>query len=112
MANLKDIFLTSLAPLVWGSTYLVTTEFLPSGYPLTAAVLRALPAGLLLLLFVRKFPQGIWWVKVALLGALNFSIFWWLLFEAAYRLPGWIAATVGAVQPLLVIFLASKLLGR
>jgi len=112
MTNTKDMLITSLAPLVWGSTYIVTTAFLPAGYPITAAVLRALPAGLLLLLLVRKLPHGIWWLKVALLGALNFSIFWWLLFEAAYRLPGGIAATVGAIQPLLVIFLASKILSR
>ena len=44
-----DTFLTALAPAIWGSTYLVTTEFLPAGYPLTLAVLRALPAGLLLM---------------------------------------------------------------
>ena len=55
------LFLTALAPIVWGSTYLVTTEMLPAGMPLTLAMLRALPAGLLLLLFLRKLPQGIWW---------------------------------------------------
>ena len=46
-----------------------------------------------------------------LLGTLNFSIFWWLLFVAAYRLPGGVAATVMAIQPLIVIFLARMLLG-
>lgn len=106
-----DVFLTALAPAIWGSTYLVTTEFLPADYPMHVAMLRALPAGLLLLLFVRKLPQGVWWPKVFLLGALNFSVFWWLLFEAAYRLPGGVAATVGAIQPLIVIFLARGLLG-
>lgn len=106
-----DLLLTALAPAIWGSTYLVTTEFLPAGFPLTVAMLRALPAGLLLLLMVRALPVGIWWFRVLVLGALNFSIFWWLLFVAAYRLPGGVAATVGAIQPLLVIFLAHKLLG-
>ena len=43
------ILATALAPLIWGSTYLVTTEFLPPGRPFTAALLRVLPAGLLLL---------------------------------------------------------------
>jgi len=56
-------------------------------------------------------PSGILWLKILVLGALNFSIFWWLLFVAAYRLPGGVAATVGAIQPLMVIFLAHKLLG-
>lgn len=106
-----DLLLTAIAPAIWGSTYLVTTEFLPAGYPLTVAMLRALPAGLLLLLVVRQLPQGIWWARVLVLGALNFSIFWWLLFVAAYRLPGGVAATVGAIQPLIVILLARALLG-
>jgi probable blue pigment (indigoidine) exporter len=99
-----DILLTALAPAVWGSTYIVTTELLPDGYPLSVAMLRALPAGLLLLVLVRTLPQGIWWLRVTVLGALNFSIFWWLLFVAAY--PGGVAATVGAVQPLIVLGLA------
>lgn len=111
MTRATDILLTALAPAIWGSTYLVTTEMLPAGYPLTLAVLRGLPAGLLLLLIVRRLPQGIWWAKVAILGALNFSIFWWLLFEAAYRLPGGVAATAGAIQPLVVLMLARGILG-
>ncbi|SPY77599.1 EamA family transporter [Providencia rustigianii] len=104
------LFLTALAPIVWGSTYLITTEMLPAGMPLTLAVLRALPAGLLLLLFLRQLPQGIWWLRVIILGVLNFSLFWWLLFISAYRLPGGVAATVGAVQPLIVLFLSRWLL--
>lgn len=106
-----DLLLTAVAPAIWGSTYLVTTEFLPAGYPLTLAMLRALPAGLLLLLLVRRFPTGLWLAKVFVLGALNFSIFWSLLFVAAYNLPGGVAATVGAIQPLIVIFLARAFLG-
>ncbi len=103
MAKRADLALTALAPAIWGSTYLVTTELLPPGYPLTVSLLRALPAGLLLLLLVRQLPTGLWWNRVFLLGALNFSIFWALLFVAAYRLPGGVAATVGAVQPLIVV---------
>ncbi|GAA4125665.1 EamA family transporter [Aminobacter aganoensis] len=111
MSRNTDLLLTAIAPAIWGSTYIVTTEFLPAGYPLTVALLRALPAGLLLLLLVRQLPQGIWWARVLVLGALNFSVFWWLLFVAAYRLPGGVAATVGAIQPLIVILLARALLG-
>ncbi|MEL6316391.1 MAG: EamA family transporter [Pseudomonadota bacterium] len=112
MASSRDIILTAVAPAVWGSTYLITTELLPPDHPVLMATLRALPAGLLLLLIVRKLPPVAWIGRVAILGALNFSIFWALLFVAAYRLPGGVAATVGAVQPLLVILLASLLLGR
>lgn len=110
MTRVKDIFVTALAPAIWGSTYFVTTEFLPHGYPLTLAVLRALPAGLLLLLIVRRLPPREWLGRVIILGGLNFAVFWSLLFVAAYRLPGGVAATVGSIQPLAVIFLAHYLL--
>ena len=111
MPRCLDIMLTAVAPAVWGSTYLVTTEFLPDGYPLSVAMLRALPAGLLLLLAVRRLPVGAWWWKSLVLGGLNFAVFWALLFVAAYRLPGGVAATVGAIQALIVIFLARAWLG-
>jgi probable blue pigment (indigoidine) exporter len=112
MTRNADVLLTALAPSIWGSTYLVTTELLPQGYPLTVAMLRALPAGLILLVLVRQLPRGAhWWAKVIVLGALNFSIFWTMLFVAAYRLPGGVAATVGAIQPLIVLFVARALLG-
>jgi probable blue pigment (indigoidine) exporter len=111
MPRLFDILLTALAPAIWGSTYLVTTQWLPDGYPVTLALLRALPAGLLLLLFVRRLPAGAWWGRAFVLGALNFTVFWICLFVAAYRLPGGIAATVGAVQPLIVLGLARLALG-
>ncbi|OAD12814.1 EamA family transporter [Achromobacter insolitus] len=107
----SDLLLTALAPAIWGSTYVVTTLMLPQDYPLTVAMLRALPAGLLLLLAVRQLPRGIWWLRAFTLGALNFSVFWALLFVAAYRLPGGVAATLGAIQPLVVILLARSLLG-
>ena len=109
--RVADIALTALAPAVWGSTYYVATEFLPQGHPLTVAALRALPAGLLLLLVTRRAPRFAWLGRIAILGALNFTVFWWLLFEAAYRLPGGVAATLGATQALVVILLARWLLG-
>jgi probable blue pigment (indigoidine) exporter len=112
MARMSDLLITALAPLIWGSTYVVTTELLPSGYPITASALRALPAGLLLLLIVRHLPRGEWWWKSALLGAFNFTIFQTMLFVSAYRLPGGVAATVGAIQPLLVIVLARFFMGN
>ncbi len=111
MTRSFDLLLTAIAPAVWGSTYFVTTEFLPAGYPMTAATLRALPAGLFLLLLVRRLPEGLWWGRALVLGALNFSVFWAMLFVAAYRLPGGVAATVAAIQPLIVIFLARAILG-
>lgn len=111
MSRASDILLTATAPAIWGSTYIVTTELLPAGYPLTVAMLRALPAGLLLLLIVRQLPRGIWWPRSFLLGALNFSFFWAMLFVSAYRLPGGVAATLGAIQPLIVLALSRAVMG-
>lgn len=111
MPTKSDLLLTATAPIVWGSTYIVTTEFLPPDIPLTIAALRALPAGLLLLALVRQLPGRDWLGRIMVLGALNFAIFWALLFVSAYRLPGGVAATVGAVQALAVVFLSRLVLG-
>lgn len=103
---------TALAPVVWGSTYLVTTEWLPPDRPLLAGALRALPAGLLLLAVSRVLPSGSWWWRMLVLGTLNIGAFLALLYVAAYRLPGGVAATVIALQPLVVAVLAVALLGE
>lgn len=100
-----DICLTAAAPLIWGSTYLVTTEFLPPDIPLLSAALRTLPIGLLMLICLRQIPAKGWWGKIFLLGMLNIGVFQALLFVAAYRLPGGVAATIGAIQPLVVVLL-------
>ncbi|MFD7449346.1 EamA family transporter [Kitasatospora sp. NPDC059827] len=109
--RLAVLLTTALAPAVWGTTYLVTTELLPPHRPLLAAVIRCLPAGLLLIALTRTLPKGDWWWRALVLGALNIGAFQALLFIAAYRLPGGIAATVGAVQPLVTAGLSAALLG-
>ncbi len=111
MTETRDLALTALAPAIWGSSYIVTTVFLPGLSPWLVALLRALPAGLVLLLLVRQLPPLKLIPKIILLGALNFSVFWSLMFLAAYRLPGGVAATLGAVQPLFVLMLSGALLG-
>ncbi|MCX3286263.1 EamA family transporter [Streptomyces sp. NEAU-H22] len=106
------ITLTALAPVSWGTTYAVTTEFLPPDRPLFTALVRALPAGLLLLALARVLPRGAWWWKAAVLGALNIGAFFPLLFLSAYRLPGGLAAVVGSAGPLFVAGLSAVLLGQ
>ena len=101
-----------MAPALWGTTYLVTTELLPEHRPLLAGTLRALPAGLLLIGLVaalagrKSVPTGAWWWRAPLLGVLNIGVFFALLFVAAYRLPGGVAAVVGAVGPFVVAGIA------
>lgn len=102
----RDGLLTALAPAIWGSTYLVASELLPPDRPFTAAALRALPAGLLLVLACRQWPAAGQWGRLLVLAALNIGVFQALLFVAAYRLPGGLAAVLGAIQPLMVMALA------
>lgn len=108
--SVRTVAITAVAPLAWGTTYLVTAELLPPGRPLFAALVRALPAGLLLLAIVRQRPRGDWWWRAGLLGACNIGLFFPLIFLAAYHLPGGLAATVQAASPLVVMLLALVLL--
>jgi probable blue pigment (indigoidine) exporter len=105
-----DIAMTALAPLAWGTTYLVTSELLPDDRPLLAGALRALPAGVTLAIVGRVAPTGIWWWRSFVLGTLNIGAFFALLFTAAYRLPGGVAAALGGIQPLVAAGLAALLL--
>jgi probable blue pigment (indigoidine) exporter len=112
MSSAKVQAATGLAPAIWGTTYLTTTQLLPAGRPLLGAVLRALPAGLVLVAIGRRLPSGVWWWRAFVLGALNIGAFFALLFFAAYRLPGGVAATIIAAQPLLVAALSALLLSE
>jgi probable blue pigment (indigoidine) exporter len=108
----RTVLITAVAPVAWGSTYLVTEQFLPPDRPLFAALVRALPAGLLLLAFRHRLPQGIWWWRALVLGICNIGLFMPLIFLAAYHLPGGLAATLQATSPLAVMALAAGLLNE
>lgn len=96
--------------MVWGTTYIVTTHLLPDGHPIFAALMRTLPPGLIALALSRQLPRGCWWWKSLVLGGLKMAAFFPLLFIAAQRLPGGVAATLGAVQPIVIAFLAVLIL--
>ena len=101
---------TAVAPLVWGTSYIVSTELLPPDRPLFGAAVRALPAGLIAVALARQLPRGDWWWRSAVLGTLNIGAFFALLFAAAYRLPGGVGSTLGGIGPLLVAGLGYLLL--
>lgn len=61
MNRTATVLLTALAPVSWGTTYAVTSEFLPADRPLFTGMMRALPAGLVLLALARVLPRGVWW---------------------------------------------------
>jgi probable blue pigment (indigoidine) exporter len=110
--SLRTLMITAVAPIAWGTTYIVTENFLPPDRPLFAAAARALPAGLVLLAWRRQLPHGDWWWKAALLGLCNIGLFFPLIFLAAYELPGGLAATVQAMSPLAVMAIALPALGE
>ena len=104
--NWRTLVLTALAPIAWGSGYYVTETFLPPDRPLFGAMVRALPFGLLLLAFRPRLPQGVWWWRSLVLGTLNVGAFFVLIFVAAYRLPGGLAATLTATAPVMMMLFA------
>lgn len=103
---LRWILLGAIAPVSWGSVYFVTLHWIPAEEPLTAAALRALPAGLLLLLVRRRLPHGAWWWRSLVLGALNCSGFFVLVYFAAKLLPTSIAAMLMSLSPIAMMLIA------
>lgn len=110
--NWRTPLFTAVAPIAWGSTYLVSSHLLPTDRPLFAAAVRALPAGLILWAFSRQLPRGEWWWKSAVLGILMVGAFFPLIFLAAFRLPGGMAATLTATAPIAMMLLAWLLIGE
>jgi len=106
------IVATAFGPMLWGTTYIVFSRTLPTDHPLLISALRALPAGLILLVVVRSLPSAKILLPVTTLAMTNIGFFFALLLISAARLPGGITATLAACQPLLVAFISWPLLGR
>ncbi|MFI8320089.1 DMT family transporter [Streptomyces sp. NPDC085529] len=106
------VVLTAVAPVAWGANYYVTHAFLPADTPLYGAALRALPAGAVLLALARKRPRGAWWGRSAVLGLLNVSVFFVLVYAASQLLPTSVASTVMAVSPLAMMLIAWALVAE
>ena len=109
---LRTILITLLGPMLWGTTYAVFTETLPVSHPLLTGALRALPAGLILLALNPRIPPLAALKRHAVIGFSNIGLFFALLFVAASRMPGGLAATLGAIQPLVVVLISAWLIGR
>lgn len=104
------MLVTAIAPIAWGSSYVVTRQLLPADSPLWGGLLRALPAGLILLLISRRLPKGSWWWRSLLLGALNVGGFFVLIYIAGQRLPSSLAATLMSTSALVMMLLAWAML--
>ena len=103
-------YAAALTPIIFGTTYVLTTEFLPPGRPLLAALMRSLPTGLVLIIG-SPIPSRRWMARFLVLSVLYASGLFPLLFIAAYRLPGGVAAVINSVSPLLVVLISVPLLG-
>ena len=103
-------YAAALTPIIFGTTYVLTTEFLPPDGPLLAALMRSLPTGLVLIIG-SPIPPRRWMARFFVLSVLYASGLFPLLFIAAYRLPGGVAAVINSLSPLLVVVISVPLLG-
>ncbi len=103
-------YLAIVTPIIFGTTYLLTTEFLPPDRPLLIALMRSLPTGVVLIIG-SKIPTRDWWWRFLLLSVLYCSAFFPLLFVAAYRLPGGVASVINSLSPIIVVLLSVPWLG-
>ena len=111
-ATIRTALVTAIAPMAWGSTYIVTERFLPPDRPLFSAAVRALPVGLVLLAWRKTLPPPGYRLKVLILGLANIGLFFPLIFLSAYNLPGGLASTMQALSPLAVMAMAFVALGE
>ena len=96
------LVIAAIAPLLWGTNFFITTEYLPADAALWIAFWRAFPLAVLWLLFIRRAPLSGWWFKLLILSAANVGLFFPLLFWAAYVMPGGLGTLLVACNPLLV----------
>lgn len=100
------VLFTAIAPIAWGSTYFVTRHLLPPDAALWGAVIRCLPAGLLVLLFTRRLPKGSWWWRSFVLGTLTVGGLNVLVYVAAQRLATSLAATIMSTSAAALLLLS------
>lgn len=92
-----NILLAMIPAFLWGTTYAVTKYATPEWPAILLGAIRALPAGLLLLLFKPSWPSAKQWPGLVLLGMINIALFFSFIFVMAINLPAAIAG-VGMVS--------------
>ncbi len=65
-------YAAALTPIIFGTTYVLTTEFLPPDRPLLAALMRSLPTGLVLIIG-SPIPPRRWMARFFVLSVLYAS---------------------------------------
>ncbi|WP_299805654.1 EamA family transporter [uncultured Shewanella sp.] len=92
-----NVFLAMIPAFFWGTTYAMTQLTLPDWPPLLLGAIRALPAGLILLVIKPNLPNKADWPILIKLGAINIALFFSLIFIMALTLPSAISG-VGMVS--------------
>lgn len=110
LSTTRWAYLAVASPIIFGTTYLLTTQLLPPDRPLLGATMRSLPTGLVLVIGTRV-PGPEWRLRLALLSVLYCSAFFPLHFVAAYRLPGGVASVINSLTPIIVVLLSVPWLG-
>lgn len=106
-----NILLAMIPAFLWGTTYAVTKYATPEWPPILLGAIRALPAGLLLLLFKPSWPTAKQWPGIFLIGAINIALFFSFIFVMAINLPAAIAG-VGMVSVPVVALLYAWIIKR
>lgn len=88
----------------------MTRHVLPPDAALWGAVIRCLPAGLLVLLVTRRLPRGAWWWRSVVLGGLTVGGLNVLVYVAAQRLATSLAATIMSTSAAALLLLSWVLL--
>ncbi|MFW7526462.1 DMT family transporter [Vibrio ostreicida] len=99
-----NILLAMIPAFFWGTTYAVAQFSLPDWPPLLLGAIRALPAGLLLLLIKPSLPKKGDWGVLFRLGLVNIAIFFSLIFVMALTLPSAISGVGMLSVPVFAIF--------
>lgn len=87
-----NIILAMIPAFLWGTTYSATQFTLDGWPPLLLGVLRAIPAGVLLLLIKPSLPTKTSWKPLLLIGAINIGVFFCCIFVMAQTLPSAISS--------------------
>lgn len=82
-----NILLAMIPAFLWGTTYAATQYTLPDWPPIFLGALRALPAGLLLLLIRPSLPSSKELKALSVLGLVNIAVFFTCIFIMALTLP-------------------------
>ncbi|QUJ69085.1 EamA family transporter [Photobacterium sp. GJ3] len=82
-----NILFAMIPAFLWGTTYAATQYTLPDWPPILLGALRALPAGLLLLLIRPSLPTAKELKALNILGIFNIAIFFTCIFIMALTLP-------------------------